>query len=167
MGILSGVFPEAESSDKGIGVIAGAAAWRQFLELFHVASAQNHVFGFERGRQIGDNLRDIALPLSLSGALQASLSDVFFIGVPFVRQVAEFHRLHNAVDDHRRAQTRPEAQEQHLSAFVAPQSLHRGIVDQLHRLPERRGEVNPGPPASQVVWFRDGHIAEDRSGVAN
>lgn len=51
----------------------------------------------------------------------------------------ELHRRDHAIDDERRAQTRPETQEQHRAAGVAAERLHRRIVDDLHGAPERAG----------------------------
>src|SRR5216683_85216 len=81
--------------------------------------------------------------------------------------MAEFHRLNDAVHDHRRTQTRSESQEEHLSAFVASQRLHGSVIDQLHGPAEGSFKIESGPTASQIVRFRDGNIMEHRSGVTD
>jgi hypothetical protein len=48
-----------------------------------------------------------------------------------VRQMAQLHRLDDAVDDEGRPQTGSEAQEEHLAALVGAQRLHRRVVDDL------------------------------------
>src|SRR5229473_4230017 len=93
MWFFSSVLPQPESSEKSIGVVAGAAVRRQLLQLLYVAPAKDHFLGFKCGDEIGYNVRDMASPAAYAHAVQPSLPDVVFIGVIFVRQMAEFHRL--------------------------------------------------------------------------
>src|SRR5260370_34103806 len=101
MWFFSGVPPKSKPSNKGVGVVDGAAVRRQLLQLLYVAPAKDHVLGFKRGDEIGYNVRDMASPTAYAHAVQPSLPDVVFIGVIFVRQMAEFHRLDDAIHDHR------------------------------------------------------------------
>ena len=101
---LGSVLPKPESAQKSVGVVAGAAALRQFLQLSHVAPAQDHVVGFKRRDKTGHDIGDMFLPLVDAPAVQTSLSDKMFIGRTLVRQMAELHWLDDAVYDHRRSQ---------------------------------------------------------------
>ncbi len=87
--------------------------------MFYVPTAQNHVFRLERRDQTGYDVRDMVPPLVPPPAFQPSLPHIFLVRVALVRQMAEFHRLDDAVRNHRRSQTRAQAQEQHLATFVA------------------------------------------------
>jgi hypothetical protein len=82
-------------------------------------------------------------------------------------QVAEFHGLHDAIHDHGRSNPRSEAQKEHLAAVVAAQSLHGGVVDDLHRTTECGCEIEPDPSASQVVWFSNRPAVENRARIAD
>ena len=165
--LLVSVLPKPESSDKSVGVIASTAAQRQLLQLFHVAPAEDHVVGFQRCDEVGYNVRDMPLPPLYAPAVQASLPDKVFIGVLFVRQTAEFHRLDDAVHDHRRSQAGSQAQEQHLPALVAAPRLHGSVIDQLHRPAEGSFKIEPDPTAPQVVRFRDRHVMEHGARVTD
>src|SRR5580704_7041582 len=144
----SGFFPKPKPSDKGVGIIARPATRRQSLELFYVTAAQNHVFRLKSGDQMGYDVGRIALPFVFSKSLQPSLANVILIGVPLVRQMAEFHRLDDAVHNHRGSQTRAQPQKQHLAAFVAPQSLHGRVIGQLHGMSESSFKIEAEPTAS-------------------
>ena len=65
------------------------------------------------------------------------------------------------------AETRAQPEKEHLAALVAPKRLHRGIVDDLDGILERRIEVKPDPTLGEVVWLGDGPIAEHGSRIAN
>src|SRR5260370_19863723 len=124
MWFFSSVLPQPESSEKSIGVVAGEAVRRQLLQLLYVAPAKDHFLGFKCGDEIGYNVRDMASPAAYAHAVQPSLPDVVFIGVIFVRQMAEFHRLDDAIHDHPGPQTPAQPPRQQLAALVAPKSLH-------------------------------------------
>lgn len=113
------VLPKPESSEKSVGVIAGAAARRKLLQLPDVPSAEHYVVWFQRSNKMGYQIRDMPPPPAFAQSVQASLPHVAFESVFFVRQMTEFHRHDDAVHNHRRSQTRAEAQEQHLSALIA------------------------------------------------
>jgi len=59
----------------------------------------------------------------------------------FVRQMAEFHRLDEAIHNQSGSETGSQAEEKHLPAIVAPQSLHRRVIDQLHGMAERSFKI--------------------------
>src|ERR1700693_413255 len=100
------VLPKPKPSDKGVGIIARSATRGQSLELFYVTAAQNRVFRLKSGDQMGYDVGGMALPFVFPESLQPPLPHVVFIGVPLVRQMAEFHRLDDTVHNHRGSQTR-------------------------------------------------------------
>src|SRR3954470_440854 len=125
------MFPEAKSSDKCVGIVARAAALRQFIELLYVASAQDDIVWFERSDQSSYHLRDIPSPPPFAPPLQSSLTNVVFVRVLPIGKVTEFHRLDNSIDNQRGPQTGSQAQEQHFPALIAAQSLHGCVIDEL------------------------------------
>ena len=60
------LFPKSESPQERVGVVAHAAAWRQFFQFFGIASPKNHVVRFEGSDQAGDHIRDMAAPFALA-----------------------------------------------------------------------------------------------------
>src|ERR1700722_9886569 len=50
---------------------------------------------------------------------------------------------------------------------LAQQCLHGGVVDDFHGAIECRTKIEPDPPASQVIWFRNRPAAENRVGIAD
>ena len=90
------------------------------------------------------------------------------VRVPFlVREVSELHGLEHALDDQRRAETGPEAEEEHAAASVAAEGLHRGVVDELHGPAEGASEVEAHPAAAEVVRLRNHVPVDHRSGIAD
>ena len=73
----------------------------------------------------------------------------------------ELHR-HDVPAHHQGgAETRSEAEEEHRSTLVAPEGLHRGIVDDLHGATKRRREIEPDPAVGEVA-FGDRSVSDDR-----
>src|SRR5262245_64008913 len=109
-------LPEAKASEKGVCVVAGAAAWRQRIELMDVAAAEDDVLRLERGDEASDDVLDVAPPLRQPTSFQSVQSDVRLERFVPVRQVAQLHRLDDDVDDERRDEAgSPDVKEQ-LSA---------------------------------------------------
>src|SRR5439155_26092924 len=63
---ITGPPPQAQPSEKGIGVVARPASSRQLFQLFDIASSQNYVVGLEGGNQSGHYVRDMTPPLLLA-----------------------------------------------------------------------------------------------------
>src|SRR5262249_57684582 len=61
-------LPEAKAPEKGACVVAGAAAWRQRIELVDVAAAEDDVLRLERGDEAGDD--GLAVPPPFGGPLR-------------------------------------------------------------------------------------------------
>src|SRR5207237_8784540 len=103
----------------------------------------------ERGTEACDHLQPVRPPALLAVALEPSDADVILERVPLlVRQVSELHGLEQAVDDQGRAETGPEAEEEHAAASVAAEGLHRGVVDGLHGPAEGASAGEPDPAAA-------------------
>src|SRR5438552_7402475 len=84
-----------------------------------------------------------------------------------VRQVGQFQGSENVVDDERRAKAGAETEEKHPAAFVAPQCLHGGVIDDLGRLAEAAREVELHPARSKVVRLLDRVAVYHRARVAD
>src|SRR5262245_28305163 len=81
--------------------------------------------------------------------------------------MTKLHGFHDAVHDHGGTETGTQTQEEHLSALVAPQSLHSGIIDDFDGTYKRGFEVEPGPPASEVIGVRKRSISDDQPRIAD
>src|SRR5262249_59520380 len=96
-------------------------------------------------------------------ALERSDADVVLERAPLlVWEVSELHGLEHALDDQGRAETRPEAEEEHAAASVAAERLHRRVVDELHGPAEGPSEVESHPAAAEVVRLRKHMPVDDR-----
>src|SRR5439155_3481243 len=84
-----------------------------------------------------------------------------------VRQVRQFHRLADAVDD--QGGTRPGAQtgREQSSAPITAQRLHRRIVDGFDRTTERLPEIEADPAAAEVMRLAQRAAVENRAGITN
>jgi hypothetical protein len=60
------VLPGAKAAQKRIRIVAGATSGGQHVEVFHIASAEHHVVGFERSDEARDDVRDTLSPLLLA-----------------------------------------------------------------------------------------------------
>ena len=109
-----------EASEKSIGVVTDAAFRRQLLDEPCIAAAEDDIFRLQGGDEVRHDIRDVLPPFVLAQAVETPLADVVFKRGFFIRQVSEFHRLDDAVNDHRRAEAGAESEEQHLSFFIAP-----------------------------------------------
>ena len=116
------LLPQPKPSEERIGVVAGPATGRELFQFLHVASAQNDVVGFEGGDQAAHHVRDIAPPFLLALLLQSPNAHVILVGALLVRQMAQFHRLDDAIHNHGGTEAGSQAQEEHLAALVASQA---------------------------------------------
>ena len=65
--------------------------------------------------------------------------------------MAELHRDDVPPHDQRRTEARPESEEEHRAPLIAPERLHRRVVDDLHGAAEGRLEVEPDPASCQIA----------------
>src|SRR5262249_50258999 len=98
----------------------------------------------------------------LASHFQAVHPDVIFIGSFLVRKMSQFHRLDDAIDDHRGTQTSPKPEEEHLPTPVASYRLHRSIVHDFNRPFEGSSKVESHPAASEVMRLRKGPVSDNR-----
>src|SRR6266581_1170521 len=155
---LAGLIPEPQAAEEGVAV---------FGELPGVAAADQDVVGGERGGEARNDVGDLPAPFLLAQAFEAAQADVILVGRLLVRQVAQFHRLDDAFDDHRRTEAGTEADKKHLATLVAAQCLHRRIVDDLGRAAEGGLVVEPHPPRPEVVRLGDRAAAQDGTRITN
>src|SRR5262249_60458485 len=85
--------------------------------------------------------------------------------------MTQLHWLDNAVHNHGGTQARSQAQEKHLAALVAAQSLHGRVIDNLDLAAEGSSIVEPDPTRTEMMRFcyrptmQDGPWIADRHGV--
>jgi hypothetical protein len=160
-------LPQSEASAERVRVFARPATGGQRLQPMHVPSPEDDIFGFEGSDETCDHVRDVTSPLPLSHSLQRSDPHVVLVGALPVREVAELHRLDDAIDDHGRPEAGSQPEEEQLSSPVAAQGLHGRVVDELDGTPECAFEVEADPAPRQVVRLRHRPTAKDRAGVAD
>ena len=81
--------------------------------------------------------------------------------------MSELQRHDRAVADQGASETGPETEEEHRGPAVAPQRLHRRVVDDLHRAAEGGAKVEPDPSLCQVVRLGGRPILADQARVAD
>src|SRR4051794_7617512 len=140
-----GLVPEAEGADEGVRVRAQPRVRRQLLQQLRIPPAEHDVVGLERFAQQLDGLSHRLAPALLAEPLAAALADVVLKGCLAIGKVLYLERLHRVSVDERRAEPRPEAEEEHLASLVAAECLHCRVVDDLRRLAKGLFEVEAGP----------------------
>src|SRR5262249_40180921 len=95
--ICSIFLPEPKPSQERIGVVTRPATARQLFQFLHVTSPQDHIVGFEPGNQESYHVRYMLGPLLLAYPIQSANAHVILIGALLVRQMAQLHRLDDAV----------------------------------------------------------------------
>src|SRR5208337_1222299 len=135
------LLPQAEAAEEGIAIAAEAGTRGIALQFFAVATAEDHVIGFQSALQFFDDPGNMLAPFIFAQVFNATQAEIVFVGFALtVKQVRQFHGLKNAVHNHRRAKTRAQTEKQHGAALVTPQGLHRGIVDDFDGAPKGFGE---------------------------
>ena len=82
--------------------------------------------------------------------------------------MAKLHGFHDAVHDQGGAESGPQAQEQHLATLIAPEGLHRGIIDDLDGTLETPLQSHsPTHPRPRLRGSATRSILEDRPGIAD
>jgi hypothetical protein len=81
--------------------------------------------------------------------------------------MGDFHRLDDAVHDHCRAESGPQAEKQHASALVAADCLHRGVVHDQGRPAKGFAEIESNPASTEIVRLRDHLAVQDGPGIAD
>src|SRR5262245_19593857 len=109
----------------------------------------------------------MAPPFFLAPPFQAARADVIFVSSFLIRKMSQFHRLDDAIDDHRGAQTSPKSEEEHLPALVAPYCWQRRVVYDFNRSLERSFKVNSYPAASEVMRLGKRPISNNLPGITD
>ena len=161
------LLPQAKASERCVRIVPGPATRRQRVQLVNIAAPENDVLGLERRHQTTDHVLDIALPSSEPVLLQCVQPDVLLEGSRPVGQVAQLHRLHDAVDDQGRAQAGSQAEKEHLASPVTAQRLHRGIVDDLDRASEGGSIVESDPARAEVTRLHHRTTLQHRARIAD
>src|SRR5580700_11957211 len=145
-------LPHAKTAEKGILIVAEARSRRQLLQFLAVSAAQHHVVRIQRGLQLLGNFGHTAAPLFCSHSFEAAQSQIVLVAFAvFIGQMRQLHGLQNSVDDHRRSQPGSQSEKQHPAAFVTPNRLHGGIVQDFYRAAKRFLKFESHPTRAQVV----------------
>src|ERR1043166_1423200 len=97
-----GFLPKTKSSHECIGIVARPTTWRQSFQIFNVSASQDYLTRFQRGHQTRYHVSDRLFPFLLSQAFASSRPNIVFKGTVAIREMAELHRFHDAIDDHGR-----------------------------------------------------------------
>ena len=159
-----GVLPHEESAPERIRVVAQPATGRQLLEYLSVAAAEHNIVGLERGDQSVNHVKNVLPPLFLASLLQSALADIVLISGLLVRQMTKLHRLHDSVDDERRAEAGSQPNEQHLALFIAAERLHGCVIDHFDRPAERLLEVEAHPAGPRFFGSATGRLCRTGPG---
>jgi len=161
------LFPQSKSSAESIGIISGSAVWRQLFQFFDIASSQNYIIGFKSGDQARHYIRHVTPPLFLASFFECLTPHVVLVRALFVREMAQFHWLQNAIHNQSRTEACAQTQEEHLAALIASQGLHRRIINDLNRTPERGSKIKANPPRCQVMRLGDRPVLDNCAGIAH
>src|SRR5206468_10343887 len=123
-GAWSIVDPEAEPAEERVLVVSEAAVRRELVQLSGVAAAEHDVVRLQRVRQVLDRLEDRLPPALEAAVLEPALADVVLERGLAEGEMPELHRCDDALEDHRRPESRAEAEEEHPTALVRPERLH-------------------------------------------
>lgn len=151
----NGALPDAEAAGEGVAVCSPARARRECAQARRVAAAQYDVVGLEGRSQMRDRFCDQLFPALAAELDTAPFAEVVLECALLERQVAELHRLDDAVGDQRRSESGTEAEEEHGAALVASERLHRGVVHDPGGRAEGRLEVESDPSRAEVEGLRD------------
>src|SRR6476619_5800442 len=126
-------FPEPNSAQKCVGVVAGPTAVRQLFLVLDPATTEHDVVGMNPLNEERDNLVHMLPPFFFAQPFARVDSNIVFkSSALFVLEVRNFSRFSNAVDDNCSSQPGSKPEKQHLPALITSESLHSCIVDKLH-----------------------------------
>src|SRR6185436_19601575 len=116
-------LPQSESSQECVRVRPRPCPVRKLAQFLCVAAAEDDVLRLQRVLETGDDFGHGLRPFLLAEAIEAALADVVLERLLAIRKVSDLHGLDDAVDDHRGAETRAEAKEQHPPPVIAAERL--------------------------------------------
>ncbi len=99
--------------------------------------------------------------------LQSTQADIILECALLIGQVRQLEWLNNSINDERGAEPSSQAQEERSAALIAPQRLHRCIIDKFYGTLEGVFEIEADPSRSQVAGFQNWFTLENRTWVAN
>ena len=161
------VGPDAEPAFEGAVVVAEPDAWRQLGEEAHVPAAEDDVLGRHGRAEQFRGLEDHSLPLRFAELAQAVLAGVVLERLVPEGEMRQLQCHQPSIVNQGGAETRAEPEEQHPAAFVAPERLHCGVVDDPRRDAELAFVIEAHPAATEVPRFLHDRAPEDRAGDAD
>src|SRR5437588_7644126 len=162
------ILPHAEAADEGVVVVAQPYIGGKVSQLFGIATAQHDIVGLNRLLQLGDRCKSILLPFLLAKPLKSAAAEIILVCAAFFkRKMSKFHGLQDTIDDHRRSEAGPKAEQEHPSLLIAAHSLHGGVVYDFYGLTEGFSEMELNPSRCKVEWLADGAPLHNWSGIAD
>jgi hypothetical protein len=117
-----------------------------------IPAAQHHVIRQERLHEQGHDRAHLPPPGFLAQPLQAApTQNLLQAGTTRRGKLPQLQRHNHPLGNQGRTQPCPQPQEQHPSALVVPERLHRRIVDDPHGPVKGRREVEAHPPWPKVA----------------
>jgi len=143
--------PQSKAAAERIAVVADADVARDGLHVFRVPASQDDVVHDERRHEHVDDLEHVLSPARLAESLFADRADIVLARVAVsIWEMRELEREHGPLAHDRAPETGAESEEEHRSAVVAAECLHRRVVDHAYRAAERAREVEPDPTLAEV-----------------
>src|SRR5215467_1286796 len=112
-------FPQSKSSAKRVPVVARTAFRGQLFQFLNVATSEHDFIGFQSGDEASHHVSDMAAPLLLPFLEQRLVTEIALVRTFFVREVTQFHRLHDSIHDQRRTESGSKSQEEHFPMPIA------------------------------------------------
>src|SRR6266853_2097494 len=72
--------PHTKSADKGIGIVASPASFRQLIQVHEISAADDYILGFGGRDQSFDHILCELPPALFTDAFEAPVANVIFIG---------------------------------------------------------------------------------------
>src|SRR5579883_1686108 len=161
-------MPEPEAAAEGSQVVAEPRTGRLFLDFFCVPTTEHDVVGEHCGLECWNSSRHGPAPPALTHPLEsAATEDIAKRTATGFRDVAQFQWDNHILRDESRTEPGAKAEEEHPSAIVAAERLHRGVVDDSYRAIERGSEVKAHPTRAEVTRFLLRAVVACLAGVAN
>lgn len=167
-GLSPASIPHAKPADERVGVGTLTRSGWNLLQLLDVAASQHDVVGRRRRLQILHDVRHGDRPLLLAEALEPAETQIVFERLPFlVLQMCKLHRYDFPFEHHGGAEAGAETEEEHASAVIAAERLHRSIVHHAHRVSERFCVVEAHPSAGQISGLHEREPVHHETGVSD
>src|SRR5271166_4977083 len=117
---LAFLLPQPRAADERIVVVAGTCAGRELIEFLGVAAAEHHVLHLQGLLQARHHVENRLVPFLLAQPPHPFGTHVFLkCFALFVRQMSQFHRTDDAIENQCGTQAGAQAEKEHAAALIA------------------------------------------------